>query len=330
MKRVISVSRVLAYVSIFFIVFGCTPQASPQTTYSVAFVMLTTRDQPAQPQDLAKIRQLKEDFSEAFASATDHKVTLDIRSPVTELNANRDLYQDPLQATKAFYQNKQDAFDFIIFFSMENMGRSMIVVKNNIEGIGLPLIDNTSTFGSKGMLKAIIMAGNLYQEKEHKQKELLHLLGHRWCCYVGNSIDEGELGILDASHTHWFEGLEAPAEEPLGAQVIVNNNDGTFMYRSSCDSQQSLHVRYHPFVLYFMGLSQPQDLKETYNVWYSTATSPDTYTTDRCNTSMKGEIYFNVNVYDLIKKAGDRKEISDEDLQQYVRDHGSQYWVIND
>lgn len=300
--------------TLFILLFGCQPQPQTKNVYSVAFILLTSKNQPATSEDIQKLADLKDQFREAFAQATDTRASLDTTYPVVEFNANADLYTSSLQAAKAFYKNRPDQFDFLVFFTVYDQPRSFILVKNTLQGIGLPIFDKSDLFGSNGRLQGIILASNLQNLFENTTEytyylqtgELLHLLGHRWCCYVGNAVDEGKLGILDVTHTHWTPGLESKSleyDDPMGSRGILSEQKDTFVYTTLCNAPQQW--KYHSFMLYLMGVAQPADVKETYAVWYSEEPIME------CDTPINGEMYFNVNVYDVIKHAGERNEAAE-------------------
>jgi hypothetical protein len=114
--------------------------------------------------------------------------------------ADGTINSEPRQAiTKEFLKTHKDGYDFLVIFS--NFDFQMpdaeakafyLHVKNDIRGIGNPLSDNSSLFGSNGKLQGIIDMGNITTltvdpidpKFEDTLSILAHELMHRWGAYV--------------------------------------------------------------------------------------------------------------------------------------------------
>lgn len=91
-------------------------------------------------------------------------------------------YQD---AIKKFYEYYGDNYDFINIVWDQNFYQpaSCSVVSNDVQNIGLPIMDNTASYGSAGRLKAILKfpKGEIFDGAAEVQS---HEIGHTWINYL--------------------------------------------------------------------------------------------------------------------------------------------------
>ncbi|GBD99028.1 hypothetical protein BMS3Abin07_01059 [bacterium BMS3Abin07] len=100
---------------------------------------------------------------------------------------------------KEFYRLHKDEYDFLVIFSNFNFAMPAgdadayySHVKNDTQGIGLEIFDNTSFYGSNGKLQGTVDMGNIAgmtvdpfdPDFEHTLSTLNHELMHRWGAYV--------------------------------------------------------------------------------------------------------------------------------------------------
>jgi len=163
---------------------------------------------------------------------------------------------------KEFYRLHKDEYDFLVIFS--NFGFSMpenetaafyLHIKNDTEGIGQQIFDNSAMFGSKGKLQGTIDMGgidNLVMDPldpafDFTLDTISHEIMHRWAAYVKFKDKAGNLSsaLLGKDGNHWSFLLSTDASLMYG-NTWRDNGDGTFT---------SIKARkyYSPLDLYLMG-----------------------------------------------------------------------------
>ncbi|MFZ5799267.1 MAG: CARDB domain-containing protein, partial [Thermodesulfobacteriota bacterium] len=167
------------------------------------------------------------------------------------------------EIARQFYATHPDDYDFLIIFSNfdfrmpENEAVAFYQeVKNDVQGIGKELIDNTSLYGSRGSLQGAIDMGNVnamvadpldpgYSET---MATLSHELLHRWAAHPKFRNDDNNLSsdLLGKGGYHWSFLLDTAGSLEYGNRWVDNGN-GTFT---------SLPGRryFSPLDLYLMGL----------------------------------------------------------------------------
>lgn len=163
----------------------------------------------------------------------------------------------PTVITKSFYTYNKDEYDFVVFLtnipSPGFDGNSP--VKNNIRGIGTPINDASSVYGSKGKLKSAI---TLYGLKEITigYSDLLHEVGHQWLAYFsGTNLN------LSRDSSHWSQFLDTATRDggyvyysPNGGNPFIDNKDGTFSLDSVTPLPLTSNHKFNSMELYLMGL----------------------------------------------------------------------------
>lgn len=169
---------------------------------------------------------------------------------------------------KEFYKTHPDNYDFLVIFSSFefNTGEATafyIGTKNDTQGIGLPLFDNTPLFGSAGHLQGYIDMGAmsrydfnpLSEGYETVQGVLAHELLHRWAAHVkfrDPQTGAASEALLGRDKAHWSFFLDTGASVEYGARWRDNGN-GTF-------SSEAVRRFYSPLDLYLMGLNSPEEV----------------------------------------------------------------------
>ncbi len=120
---------------------------------------------------------------------------------------------------RAFYRTHADVVDTIYVwadFSYDNGAgvAHSFNVRNDIEGIGLPIFDRSSTYGSQSRLATIITMGNQSDWPSDPQQHAVslntaisivcHELGHRWLSYIRfDARNSGKDNLLGRDESHW-------------------------------------------------------------------------------------------------------------------------------
>lgn len=173
-------------------------------------------------------------------------------------------YNDqPRKAIAAqYFKNHGDA-DFMVFLSTFNYAMPettaqgfYLPVKNDVQGINQPIMDNSGLFGSTGKLQGTIdlgnvtsLAGNPYGPKLDETLTVLnHELMHRYGAYVRFKNLDGTMdsSLLGKDSSHWSYLLDSKGSLMYG-NGWKDNGDGTF---TSIAKQSS----YSPLDLYLMGM----------------------------------------------------------------------------
>jgi subtilase family serine protease len=167
------------------------------------------------------------------------------------------------EIAKEFYATHPDTYDFLVIFSNFDfqMPEQEVVafylgVKNDTQGIGLPVFDNSSFYGSDGKLQGTIdmgSIGNLAADPldpgfTTTMTTLAHEVLHRWAAHVKFQKADGSLSseLLGSGGYHWSFLLDT-AGSLLYGNRWQDNGDGTF---TSLPGWKY----YSPLDLYLMGL----------------------------------------------------------------------------
>lgn len=169
----------------------------------------------------------------------------------------------PRQAiANEFFKTHKDEYDFLIIFSNfsfrmpESEAKAFYLhAKNDVQGIGQQIYDNSALFGSNGKLQGTIDMGNisnlitdpLNPKFEDTLDILSHELMHRWAAFVRFKEANGNIStaLLGKDGSHWSFLLDS-----LGSVLYGNkwrdNGNGTF---TSLEAMKY----YSPLDLYLMG-----------------------------------------------------------------------------
>ncbi len=148
------------------------------------------------------------------------------------------------EVAKEFYKAHPDEYDFLVFFSNfdfqmpQNEANAFYQgVKNDVQGIGLELADNSSLYGSNGVLQGTIDMGNITSMVtdpldpgfSDTMATLSHELLHRWAAKVTFRRDDNSIStdLLGMGKYHWSFLLDTAGSLEYGNQWVDNGN-GTF------------------------------------------------------------------------------------------------------
>lgn len=166
------------------------------------------------------------------------------------------------EIAKEFYKTHKDEYDFLVIFTNfdfrmpdEEAIAFYSEIKNDTQGIGLEIFDNSALYGSSGKLQGMVDMGNIYNVETNPPdpgfrsslSTLGHELLHRWAANVSfiDSSGDANTSLLGKDGNHWSFLLDSDGSVLYGNDW-QDNGDGTFT---------SLAARkyYSPLDLYLMG-----------------------------------------------------------------------------
>ncbi len=167
---------------------------------------------------------------------------------------------------REFFKTHKDEYDFLVIFTNfdfqmpDNESRAFYKgVKNDTQGIGRDIFDNTQAYGSGGWLQGAIDMGNVAKmatdpldpKFEDTLGVLSHEMMHRWAAYVKFKDETGAISpaLLGHDGAHWSFLLDSGGSVMYGNRWQDNGN-GTFTSTSPM-GQMKL---YSPLDLYLMGM----------------------------------------------------------------------------
>jgi hypothetical protein len=158
---------------------------------------------------------------------------------------------DILSVGQRVYEKFPDVFDFLILNPAADrrggIRGALLSARNEVEGIGRPIFDQSADWGSAGRLKAAFALGLT------DSGPVLHEIAHQWGLFVGET-----LGLQQCSPVH--VGVAGTGCGPLGGfdpETLVDNGDGTYSVANFCTSVGGAAAdvtNYNPLNLYLMGL----------------------------------------------------------------------------
>ena len=306
----------------------CDTEYCNQTEFKTAFILLVEDMENVTQEILDQANFYREQTSTAFAGATNGLASMDTSTPLFIMETEDEMLGEFKQlahleiVTNNFYETNPDDYDFIIVFTtFDYLGTGTptyyAAVTNQIEGIGLFLDDLASFYGSEGQLKGVVPLYDWYGfplKYPHLTSItinlILHEIGHCWGVYVGDSFTgdgDEELGLKDylpgfenygtsGGGVHFYGGLESPYETGslMYANYFIPNGDGTFKR----ENDETGIKKYHPFMLYFMGLLPKSEYSTKYQIYDQ---GPGGANADNATP------YKKVSVNDIIAVEGERK-----------------------
>ncbi len=162
-------------------------------------------------------------------------------------------FVDNEAVSQRYYDFFPDDRDFLLIakpFNTNGNAASFKTVRNDIQGIGLPMLNLSPDFGSAGVLQGVINIyfGNIWPGV------LNHEILHRWAAFLGESLNltgsGGHWGAISAGDT----GFGGPPPYAGSFDVIQPDTGNTF--RARIDNSGT----YGPLELYVMGLLSIDDV----------------------------------------------------------------------
>ncbi len=191
-----------------------------------------------------------------FLAPNDGSLTI----PVCDPNGGKDCGTaesvSPSTISKAFYASHSDLYDFLVFLAPTFTSPGFdgnTPVKNSIQGIGLPVNDASSLYGSHGTLKSTITVYNI----DSGLSEFIHEISHQWLMYVSDP----NLKINDGSGAHWSLFADTATRDggfmyfsPNRGNPFIDNGNGTFSLDSTTPLGSPYYHKFNSMELYLMGL----------------------------------------------------------------------------
>ncbi|MGD9161216.1 MAG: CARDB domain-containing protein, partial [Desulfobacteraceae bacterium] len=214
-------------------------------------------------------------FAQEFTAATIQNYD-DISVIEVVGDYNTPTLDDPANAiprqiiAKEFYTSHDDKYDFLVIFSnfdfqmpqYQIAGKDVVAagfyqpVRNDVYGIGKDIFDNSSYFGSNGVLQGTIDMGYIENNTSDPldpdlaltMRTLCHEIMHRWGAYVNYQKTDGTISgdILGSADAHWSYLFDSKGSVMYGNRW-QDNGDGTFTSLPG-------YKYYGPLDLYLMGL----------------------------------------------------------------------------
>lgn len=170
------------------------------------------------------------------AQRTTHVVNIVDTDFVTGVNS------DVTRITKRFYQLAGDDYDFlnIVYISTRFQNRHHFATRNQVQGIGLPIINNTATYGSAGKLQGISVfpISSLFDAADYVYQ---HELGHQWISFLNipplaggiphwpiSSLASGIMGFSIPPNGQGGEYRCLLTSEPTGVRLTPRNGPPVF------------------------------------------------------------------------------------------------------
>jgi hypothetical protein len=182
-------------------------------------------------------------------------------------------YEARARVAHQFYATHGDRYDFLLVFTNFEFASPGALaffspVRNDVQGLGIPLFDNGDLFGSPGRLRGYVdmAALNRYRNPtgipplsltpgdpgfRRTLGVIAHEVGHNWLTHVRYRPLGGEpsANLLGRGGSHWSTLLDSDASVMDGVDWVPNT-DGTFTAARLFDTYSDLD-------LYLMGLRDP-------------------------------------------------------------------------
>jgi hypothetical protein len=164
---------------------------------------------------------------------------------------------DVRSAIQQFYTYFRDDFDFLqVVYTLPSYpaNRYHFAVRNNVQGIGLAVFNDTALYGSAGRLQGVtVFPIDFFFDAA--DTTFSHELGHQWINFLHHSL-------LQPGIPHWPPSTMA--QGIMGWNIPGTNVGGQFPYRIEMNSATTARVtaatvsgEFSDFDLYLMGLIPP-------------------------------------------------------------------------
>jgi hypothetical protein len=178
--------------------------------------------------------------------------------------------------TRAFYRTHADEFDTIYIwtdFQFDN-GTGLahsFNVRNDIQGIGIPLFDRSALFGSNSRLSTMITMGTVSSWADDPQERVAglnsavaivcHELGHRWLSYIQFDGARGlQDNLLGRDESHWSFLVDTRTRDEGSFSSLMEGNAWNTIASGGFVTGQNAVNYFSPLDQYLMGLRPPDEV----------------------------------------------------------------------
>jgi hypothetical protein len=185
---------------------------------------------------------------------------------------------DVMALTRAFFTAHPDSFDTIYIWADFDYDNGLGVahafnIRNDIEGIGLPIFDRGPAFGSPARLATIITMGNSrsWPADPHERTAGLnsainivcHEQGHRWLSYVQFDGARGiQDNLLGRAQSHWSFLMDTRTREDGTFSSLMEGNAWNPIGSSGFVTAENAVNFFSPLDQYLMGLRSADEVGE--------------------------------------------------------------------
>lgn len=175
-------------------------------------------------------------------------------------------YAARARVARTFYESHGDQYDFLLVFTnfpFDTAGAVAFhgLVRNDVTGIGMPVVNNGPLFGSPGRLKGYVDMAFVDQYRhapfssqpgqpgfDEAVGVIAHEIGHQWLARVRyrNSAGVDAQDLLGLDQSHWSYLLDSDASLMYGSDWT---SAGSGVYRAA-----RVRLGYSALDLYLMGL----------------------------------------------------------------------------
>lgn len=191
-----------------------------------------------------------------FLAPNDGSLTIPVCDPNSGKYCGTEESISPSTISKAFFASHSDSYDFLVFLAPTFPSPGFdgnTPVKNSVQGIGLPVNDTSSLYGSNGTLKSVVTIYNI----DSAVSQFIHEISHQWLMFVSDS----NLKINDGSGAHWSLFADTATKDggfmyfsPNRGNPFIDNGNGTFSLDSTTPLGSPYYHKFNSMELYLMGL----------------------------------------------------------------------------
>jgi uncharacterized protein (TIGR03437 family) len=225
---------------------------------------------------------------------------------------------DIFSAAQKFYQNHDDAYDYLVIYNTMNIDAGAtavayeVTVRNNRRGYGDVPAEVGEQAGSKERLQAVLNMGPLTQYPrdpygrvparqsvgDTPMSVIAHEMGHLFLAYVSVEDAAGELPMLGYQSAHWDFKFNSDASLMEGNRIVDNGAAASPRFLTSGAVEA-----FSPLDQYLMGLRAPEEVPDSFYVKNTRGAS--TTGLPRVGVAFDGD-RVNVSLRDIISEAGRR------------------------
>ncbi len=199
---------------------------------STAIFLASLAFQPAVAADVDLIIDLPKSSSVAKAALPCTVVNSTVLSCVTDANYDRANPQARIDLAKGVLGKAADKYDYLVVFTTFDFDKGGATaffssVRNEVQGIGLPIFNNASFYGSANRLRGIVDMGNMknlsFAPGAPAYRNNLNIFAHELLHSFGvfvkytNSAGVDSDDLRGAENVHWNYFLDSDASVMYGA-----------------------------------------------------------------------------------------------------------------